>query len=124
MADSPVVVTIAESDRYISIKVSDHGGGIDPGIEQQIWRYGFTSVADSSATVDSATGLGLELAGAVTTDSFDADPIAGLGFGLPLSQTYAKYFGGKIDVMSMHGLGTDVFLRLHRVGDVAEQVKV
>ena len=33
---------------------------------------------------------------------------------------YARYFGGDLNIMSMEGYGTDAFLHLNRIGDVAE----
>ena len=39
-------------------------------------------------------------------------PMAGLGFGLPLSRQYADYFGGAMDLYSIEGYGTDVILKL------------
>jgi len=44
--------------------------------------------------------------------------IAGLGYGLPLSRAYAEYFGGGINVQSLYGWGTDVYLRLKGVGKI------
>jgi len=47
-------------------------------------------------------------------------PLAGLGYGLPISRTYARYFGGDLNIMSMEGYGTDAFLHLSRLGNRAE----
>ena len=65
-----------------------------------------------------ATATGIAPNAAVT----DPDPIAGLGFGLPLAQCYARYFGGSIRLSSMPGHGTDALLRLNTSGEVVEQV--
>ena len=43
-------------------------------------------------------------------------PLAGYGVGLPLSRLYARYFGGDLQLLSMEGFGTDVFLHLNRLG--------
>ncbi|KAG9508910.1 [3-methyl-2-oxobutanoate dehydrogenase [lipoamide]] kinase, mitochondrial [Fragariocoptes setiger] len=49
-------------------------------------------------------------------DSIMKDPIAGdmhgFGFGLPISRAYAQYLGGDLQISSMQGIGTDVYLRL------------
>ena len=34
------------------------------------------------------------------------------GFGLPTSRAYSEYLGGSLNIQSMQGLGTDVYLRL------------
>jgi signal transduction histidine kinase len=44
--------------------------------------------------------------------------LAGLGYGLPLGRAYAEYFGGGIEVQSLWGWGTDVYLSLRGVGRV------
>ena len=45
---------------------------------------------------------------------------AGYGYGLPVSRLYARYFGGDLQVVSMEGYGTDVYLHLNRLGNVQE----
>jgi pyruvate dehydrogenase kinase 2/3/4 len=47
-------------------------------------------------------------------------PLAGLGYGLPLSRLFARYFGGDLQIISMEGFGTDAYLHLKNVGDSAE----
>mmetsp|Transcript_18178 Transcript_18178/g.36654 ORF Transcript_18178/g.36654 Transcript_18178/m.36654 type:complete len:92 (+) Transcript_18178:255-530(+) len=47
-------------------------------------------------------------------------PLAGLGYGLPISRSYARYFGGDLSIMSMEGYGTDCFLHLRRLGNTRE----
>ena len=46
--------------------------------------------------------------------------MVGLGYGLPLSRLYARYFGGDLEIVSMDGYGTDVFVWL----SMTEQDKV
>jgi pyruvate dehydrogenase kinase 2/3/4 len=43
-----------------------------------------------------------------------------IGYGLPTSRAYARYFGGDLNVMSMEGYGTDAFLHLSRLGNRSE----
>ena len=52
-----------------------------------------------------------------TGDHGTDTPLAGLGYGLPISRSYARYFGGDLNIMSMEGYGTDAFLHLPRLGD-------
>ena len=90
------------------IKVSDEGGGIPRSHMNRIWSYLFTT-ADP-------TVLETMLASAVVRDFDTASPLAGLGYGLPIARSYARYFGGDLVVMSMEGYGTDGFVYLPRLG--------
>jgi [3-methyl-2-oxobutanoate dehydrogenase (acetyl-transferring)] kinase len=46
------------------------------------------------------------------------------GFGLPTSRAYAEYLGGTLHVMTMQGIGTDVYLRLGHINGVAEPFRI
>ncbi|KAF9818915.1 hypothetical protein IEO21_02453 [Rhodonia placenta] len=46
--------------------------------------------------------------------------IAGLGYGLPMSRLYTRYFGGSLDLMSLDGWGCDVFLKLRCLDDAGD----
>ena len=50
--------------------------------------------------------------------------IAGLGYGLPLSRLYVEYFGGRLDLVSLPGHGTDVFVRVPDLADVAHAAEI
>lgn len=41
--------------------------------------------------------------------------MAGLGFGLPLSRLYARYFAGDLKLVSMPGFGVDAYLTIKRL---------
>lgn len=51
-------------------------------------------------------------------------PLAGLGYGLPISRSYARYFGGDVSLMSMEGHGTDAFVYLTRLGKTREPLPI
>jgi len=42
---------------------------------------------------------------------------AGLGVGLPRTRQYCHFYGGKINVSSLFGEGTDAVVHLNRLGD-------
>ena len=103
---------IADGSEDVVIKISDQGGGIRRSHLPRIWSYLFTTAVpafDSGFSQFSSTG-----------DHNAQLPLAGLGYGLPISRGYARYFGGDLNIMSMEGYGTDAFLHLNRIGDVAE----
>jgi pyruvate dehydrogenase kinase 2/3/4 len=41
-------------------------------------------------------------------------PLAGFGFGLPMSRLYARYLGGDLSIVSVEGFGTDALVQLKR----------
>ncbi|KAG0259281.1 hypothetical protein BG011_002746 [Mortierella polycephala] len=43
-----------------------------------------------------------------------------LGIGLPMSKVYAEYWGGDLQVFSMHGYGTDAYAHLCKFGNIYE----
>merc|ERR1711934_571015 len=114
--DSPDVV-IADGSEYedLSIKVSDEGGGISRSDICRIWSYLFTTANPSIQE-----GIFLRLEEDIMVDHAIDSPLAGLGYGLPISRSYARYFGGDLKVMSMEGYGTDAYLHLTRLGDTKE----
>ncbi len=84
-------VIVAEGKEDITIKVSDEGGGIPRSAIPLVWTYMYTTV-DSTPELDPSFNA---------TD-FKA-PMAGFGYGLPISRLYARYFGGDLKLISMEG---------------------
>lgn len=112
----PINVEIMKGSFDMTIKISDAGGGMKRETLNEIWRYGFTSTTEESAS----THVAGELAGLSGMDAVSKRQIAGYGFGMPLSRVYAQYFGGDITVQSMRGYGTDVFVNVNHLGDKQE----
>lgn len=109
----PVRVIIADGteNEDVVIKVADAGGGISRSNMRKIWSYLYTT-ADPSIQED--------FIGASDHDP-SSSPLAGLGFGLPISRSYARYFHGDLDIMSMEGYGTDAYLHLARMEDPSQK---
>ncbi|RMZ84302.1 hypothetical protein DV738_g800, partial [Chaetothyriales sp. CBS 135597] len=110
--DFPVTkVIVAEGKEDITIKISDEGGGIPRSAIPLVWTYMYTTV-DSTPELD---------------PGFDASdfkaPMAGFGYGLPISRLYARYFGGDLKLISMEGYGTDVYLHLNRLSSSSEPLQ-
>lgn len=101
----PIRVVVADGLEDVTIKISDEGGGIPRSGISKIWSYLY-STADSPLNSGSYHDL--------------PAPMAGYGFGLPISRLYARYFGGDLQIMSMEGYGTDAYLHLTRLGNVQE----
>jgi len=105
LPDIKVIIAHSLENEDVAIKVADQGGGIARTDMPKIWSYMYTTaqpVYDIDATPE------------------DFGLLAGIGYGLPISRVYARYFGGDLQVMSMEGYGTDAYLHLRRLGDEAE----
>ncbi|KAH3671397.1 hypothetical protein WICMUC_004694 [Wickerhamomyces mucosus] len=108
-SDLPILITIVENSktkdgkRSLGIRFRDEGGGIPTEIEQNIFDYSFSSVAKlekNQGMVDnSIPGEGI-------------NTVAGMGYGLPLTKAYVEQFGGRLELQSCYGLGTDVYVEL------------
>lgn len=100
----------------VTIRIRDRGGGIGPDVLPHIWSYSFTTFSEND---DDPPGAWSDDAlSVISAASSGSSSIAGLGYGLPLSRAYAEYFGGGIAVQSLHGWGTDVYVRLKGVGKI------
>ncbi|GAB1312946.1 [Pyruvate dehydrogenase (acetyl-transferring)] kinase isozyme 2 [Madurella fahalii] len=104
-------VIVAEGKEDITIKVSDEGGGIPRSAIPLVWTYMYT-------TVDRTPNLDPDF----DKSDFKA-PMAGFGYGLPISRLYARYFGGDLKLISMEGYGTDVYLHLNRLSSSSEPLQ-
>jgi pyruvate dehydrogenase kinase 2/3/4 len=118
--DINVIISDGKENEDVVIKISDQGGGIPRSyVTQKIWSYLFTT---AGSNIQEGM-LQLDLSTNTTDHGVDA-PIAGLGYGLPISRSYARYFGGDLELMSMEGHGTDAFIYLRRLGDSQEPLGI
>ncbi|KAL8963181.1 MAG: hypothetical protein Q9183_005045 [Haloplaca sp. 2 TL-2023] len=110
--DFPVTkVIVAKGNEDITIKVSDEGGGVPRSAIPLVWTYMYT-------TVETTPNLDPDF----NKSDFKA-PMAGFGYGLPISRLYARYFGGDLKLISMEGYGTDVYLHLNRLSSSSEPLQ-
>ncbi|KRZ48974.1 Kinesin-like protein KIF14, partial [Trichinella nativa] len=77
----PVQVTIYKGKVDLSLKIHDEGGGIPRMAMDKLFAYHYTTAPKP----------------------VDRCPMAGLGYGLPLSRLYAWYFHGDMTVVSFEG---------------------
>lgn len=106
----PIKVVVSEGKEDITIKISDEGGGIPRSGVGLVWTYMYTTMANQGIQDD-------------FTDSDFKAPMAGFGYGLPLSRLYARYFGGDLKLISMEGYGTDVYIHLNRLSSSREPLQ-
>jgi len=88
-----IEVLVAKGEHDVSIRLSDQGGGIPRHITDHLFQYLFSTAPRPSMTPTKA-------------------PLAGYGYGLPLSRLYARYFHGDLILNSYDGYGTDAVVYL------------
>ena len=76
---------VSKSEGDVSVRISDLGGGVAREQVEEVWQYQFTTSnpasRDRNVCVPCAGGL-----------ESHHHPMHGLGYGLPLSRVYARYF--------------------------------
>uniref|UniRef100_A0A2K6G3F5 Protein-serine/threonine kinase n=2 Tax=Propithecus coquereli TaxID=379532 RepID=A0A2K6G3F5_PROCO len=86
------LVTLGKED--LSIKISDLGGGVPLRKIDRLFNYMYSTAPRPSLEPSRAA------------------PLAGFGYGLPISRLYARYFQGDLKLYSMEGVGTDAVIYL------------
>ncbi|KAG9351407.1 hypothetical protein JZ751_022657 [Albula glossodonta] len=86
------LVTLGKED--LSIKISDKGGGVPLRKIDRLFNYMYSTAPSPSLEPSRAA------------------PLAGFGYGLPISRLYARYFQGDLNLYSMEGVGTDAVIYL------------
>ena len=101
----PIVVSIIEpTSQQVQIRISDQGIGIPAQNLPRLFTYAFTTA--KAVNID---------------EHFSGDevhaPLAGFGYGLPLSRLYVGYFNGSLWIESTENVGTDVTILLRKSFD-------
>ncbi|XP_029590662.1 pyruvate dehydrogenase (acetyl-transferring) kinase isozyme 2, mitochondrial isoform X1 [Salmo trutta] len=91
----PVKVRVSLGSEDLTIKISDRGGGVPLRKIERLFSYMY-STAPSPVDIDNSRNA----------------PLAGFGYGLPISRLYAKYFQGDLQLYSMEGYGTSAVIYL------------
>ncbi|NXW82211.1 PDK2 kinase, partial [Alopecoenas beccarii] len=89
----PVRVMVALGQEDLAIKMSDRGLGVPLRKIDRLFSYMY-STAPTPPLGDGGA------------------PLAGFGYGLPISRLYARYFQGDLQLFSMEGFGTDALIYL------------
>ncbi|XP_010791295.1 pyruvate dehydrogenase kinase, isozyme 4 [Gymnodraco acuticeps] len=91
----PIKVRVSLGTEDLTIKMSDKGGGVPLRKIERLFSYMY-STAPSPVHEDNSRNA----------------PLAGFGYGLPISRLYAKYFQGDLQLYSMEGYGTSAVIYL------------
>lgn len=103
LTEKPIEVTIVRKDDELQIRFRDFGGGIPPAVEERMYDYSYTTVSEK------AKDTGAE---AYMLPGEDLNNVCGMGFGLPMCKAYVEMFDGRLDIQSLLGWGTDVYIKL------------
>uniref|UniRef100_A0A665W2D7 Protein-serine/threonine kinase n=1 Tax=Echeneis naucrates TaxID=173247 RepID=A0A665W2D7_ECHNA len=103
----PIKVMVSLGGEDMSIKVSDKGGGVPFRRTDKLFSYMYSTAPAPQIGEDTRP------------------PLAGFGYGLPISRLYAKYFQGDLQLYSMEGYGTDAVIYLKALStDSVERLPV
>ncbi|ORZ16997.1 branched-chain alpha-ketoacid dehydrogenase [Absidia repens] len=123
----PIRVTLCANDTDVFFRISDQAGGIASNVFQNIWSFGqhasenFHHVKTWAATVMDEQQQHIGGSGNLKDNIPMNMP---LGMGLPMSKVYAEYWGGDINIQTLHGFGSDAYLRIPKLGDQMEHLDV
>jgi len=126
---NPITVTVHASDTEFTIVISDLGGGAGREISEKWFDYKYTT-ADQGVQKESkkedagskAKSSEKENQKQIQTSTMTNVPMAGYGFGLPISKLYAKYLSGGLTIASVEGHGTTAYIYLKRESEEAREV--
>ncbi|KAI8928051.1 branched-chain alpha-ketoacid dehydrogenase [Entophlyctis helioformis] len=113
-----VEIAIASAAGGVVVRIRDQGGGIPRHDLDRVWEYSYTTVEKYD---DKDEGI-FSTQARMNMQQGVGGPIAGLGFGLPMSRIYARYFGGSLEFRSLIGHGTDVFVRFPSISQQVESI--
>ncbi|KAI8873683.1 alpha-ketoacid dehydrogenase kinase [Ramicandelaber brevisporus] len=129
----PIEITVGCDHEEVGIRIRDMGGGVRARDLPHIFDYSFTTVKHAVSDSDSYStsvgggggGGGIFLAQSqMDMQSGIGGPMAGLGFGLPMARVYCRYFGGDLKLVSMEGLGCDLFIKLPSLSRESEAIEI
>ncbi|XP_036783198.1 3-methyl-2-oxobutanoate dehydrogenase [lipoamide] kinase, mitochondrial isoform X2 [Manis pentadactyla] len=103
-----------------AMRISDRGGGIAHKDLDRVMDYHFTTAEASTQDPRISPLFGhLDM-----HSGGQSGPMHGFGFGLPTSRAYAEYLGGSLQLQSLQGIGTDVYLRLRHIDGREESFRI
>lgn len=103
-----VLITLINSTEHACIRISDEGRGMTQQALEMAMAYTYTSVSTPALRLKQSEAERDCSKSVVETSS----PLAGYGYGLPMSRIYAEVFGGDLVLQTMEGYGTRAYYYL------------
>jgi len=104
-----IKVYISKGSKDLIIRITDFGGGFPRDNINKMFSYSYTTTRKPNNINP--------------IQRFELQPIlSGLGYGLPLSRVYCKYFKGDLILIPYEGIGTDALIFINRLGDTNESI--
>ncbi|KAL3896694.1 MAG: hypothetical protein SGCHY_003910 [Lobulomycetales sp.] len=103
----PIRVTIGDCSTDVMFRVSDQGGGIAKDIIDRVWSFFYLTERNMMQSEQRRLNR----------------TRMGLGMGLAMSRAYADYWGGSLTLASMHGYGTDAYIKISKE-NLKEQIPI
>ncbi|XP_018331693.1 pyruvate dehydrogenase (acetyl-transferring) kinase, mitochondrial [Agrilus planipennis] len=100
----PITVIVSKGKQDICLKMCDKGGGIPRSSHDHLFKYMYSTAPQPSKS-DSHTV-----------------PLAGYGYGLPISRLYARYFHGDLNLLPCEGYGTDAIIYMKALSNEASEL--
>uniref|UniRef100_A0A2K5BUP9 Protein-serine/threonine kinase n=1 Tax=Aotus nancymaae TaxID=37293 RepID=A0A2K5BUP9_AOTNA len=88
----PIQVYVTLGNEDLTVKMSDRGGGVPLRKIDRLFNYMYSTAPRPRVETSRAV------------------PLAGFGYGLPISRLYAQYFQGDLKLYSLEGYGTDAVI--------------
>lgn len=116
----PVRITVSASETDMYFRISDQGGGMSQERYAHLWSYQARAPNGDYRHFQNVH----KMPTSITERASQAANLGQvhLGMGLPMSRIYAEYWGGELQVQTMEGYGTDVYVRIPRLGTKAENL--
>ncbi|XP_043931479.1 pyruvate dehydrogenase (acetyl-transferring) kinase isozyme 1, mitochondrial isoform X2 [Protopterus annectens] len=103
----PVRVNVTLGNEDLTVKISDRGGGVPLRKVDLLFNYMYSTAP--YPRVENAR----------------AAPLAGFGYGLPISRLYARYFQGDLKLYTLEGYGMDALIYIKALStDSVERLPV
>ncbi|KXN73972.1 alpha-ketoacid dehydrogenase kinase [Conidiobolus coronatus NRRL 28638] len=113
-----IKVTLSEGRDEVTFRISDQAGGIPISLQEELWSFAKSN--DSNKKALSQTKRHITK---IEPSSVNNPHVDDLGIGLPLCKTFVEFFGGSLDLVSLPGWGTDVYVKIPKLGTQPERME-